>query len=207
MAILLTITVIALLLVASEYVWRRRQLHDEFSRKFVHITVGSFVAFWPFFLSWQEIYLLSVAFLAVIAVSKYLNIFRIIHSVQRPTLGEVFFAVAVGAIALVTQDKYIYAVALLHMSVADGMAAIIGTRFGKGQRYYVLGQAKSIIGTATFFVVSLALLVGYSALVAPLALPLIIGVAVTATLIENLGVQGLDNILVPLLVAGLLSLS
>jgi len=148
MRIVATILIVFLLLVIGELWWRKQKLHTEFARKFVHITVGSFVAFWPFFLSWQEIRLLSVAFLVVVGISKYLNVFRAIHTVQRPTWGELFFAMAVGTITFITHDKWIYTTALLQMSLADGFAAVIGTRWGQRFRYIVFGHAKSILGTA-----------------------------------------------------------
>jgi dolichol kinase len=130
MSLILSVCAVFCILVLSELWHRRHAGSNELSRKFVHVTVGSFVAFWPFFLSWNQIVFLSGAFLVGIAASKYLNIFQAIHSVQRPTWGEIFFAMAVGIIALVTQSKGIYAAALLQMSLADGLAAVIGGRFG-----------------------------------------------------------------------------
>ena len=180
-------------------------MHGEFSRKFVHITVGSFVAFWPFFLSWRQIQLLSVAFLAGVVISKYLNLFQAIHSVQRPTWGELFFAVSVGIITLMTQDKWVYTAALLQMALADGLAAIIGVRFGNRRRYKVTGQPKTVVGTLTFFVVSFCILLAYVHF-SGVALPLgyVLFTAALASLLENLAVRGFDNLLVPLLVALLL---
>lgn len=207
MPLVLTVLAVLGILLVSEF-WHRLGRHsNEFSRKFVHITVGSFVAFWPFFLSWNQIIFLSAAFLAGVAVSRYLNIFQAIHSVQRPTWGEVFFAAAVGIVALVAQSKGIYAAAVLQMSLADGLAAVIGTRFGKGNSYKVFGATKSVVGTLTFFVTSSALLIGYSVVTeAYLPLAFLIALAIGTSFIENLGVGGLDNLLVPLLIAYMLSL-
>ncbi|MEO8104824.1 MAG: hypothetical protein ABI602_00610 [Candidatus Saccharibacteria bacterium] len=200
-----TVVGILLLLLINELYWRQHNVHDEFSRKFIHITVGSFVAFWPFFLSWREIELLSVAFFLVVAVSRYLNLFQAIHSVQRPTWGELFFALAVGVIALVTHDQWLYTAALLQMSLADGLAAVIGVRFGKASRYRVFGQVKSVVGTFTFLIVSLAILVGYSIQAPGVSFSgALVGIALIATIGENIGVMGSDNLLVPLLVAELL---
>jgi phytol kinase len=202
MTILLTVLAVFILLLIGEFWWRKQRLHTEFTRKFVHITVGSFVAFWPFFLSWNEIRLLSVAFLVVVAVSKYFRLFRAIHSVQRPTWGELCFALAVGSITFITQDKWIYAAALLQMSLADGFAAVIGTRYGQRFRYIVFGHAKSLLGTATFLIVSALILLGYShASGQYLTAVFIFDLSVAASAIENLGVAGLDNLLVPVLVA------
>ncbi|HET7060214.1 MAG TPA: hypothetical protein VFH99_02780 [Candidatus Saccharimonadales bacterium] len=205
MRILATCLVVFLLLVIGELWWRKQRLHTEFTRKFVHISVGTFVAFWPFFLSWNEIRLLSVAFLLVVGVSKYLRVFRAIHTVQRPTWGELFFALAVGAVTFITHDKWIYAAALLQMSLADGFAAVIGTRYGQRFRYIVFGHAKSILGTLTFLVVSAAILAGFSYKSSQhLTAIFIFDLSVVTSAVENVGVAGLDNLLVPVLVAGAL---
>jgi len=202
----LTVSTVFILLLGNELWWRKKRVHGELSRKFIHITVGSFVAFWPFFLDWDQIKLLSIAFVLVVLVSKQLKVFRSIHSVGRPTWGEIFFAVAVGAIALLTEDKWIYMAAILQMSLADGLAAIIGTHYGKSNSYKVFGHVKSLYGTAIFFVTSLLILLGYIYFSgAELELLALIGLAAAASVIENVGVEGTDNLLVPVLVAYVLT--
>lgn len=200
--IAVTLAVFALLCL-SEFGWRKNFMNNETGRKFVHITVGSFVAFWPYLLRWNQIRFLSLAFLLVVVASKYFKVFKAIHSVQRPTYGEVFFAVVVGLMTFITTSKGIYAAALLEMSLADGLAAIIGVEFGvKRKRFYhVLGNTKSVPGTLAFFIASLAILTGYSLLVASLPWTLVIGLAVLASFIENVASLGLDNLLVPIIVA------
>ena len=209
LALALTAVVVFVILLLSEYGWRRGYMTSEVGRKFVHITVGSFVAFWPFFLSWNQIRLLSLGFLIVVIISKYLHVFSAIHSVQRPTYGEVFFAIVVGALTFMTQSKGIYAAALLQMSLADGMAAIVGVEYGlkrqRGGRYHVFKHRKTVIGTLTFFVISAALLFAYSADTTRLDLGWALGLAAGATVLENLAVAGLDNLVVPLLIALVLS--
>lgn len=204
---LATVALVFILLVLSELWWRKRQPDSELSRKFIHLTVGSFVAFWPFFLSWNEIRLLSAAFIIVVLVSKRLNIFQAIHSVQRPTWGELYFALVVGLLTFVTHSKGIYAAALLQMSLADGMAAIVGVEYGvkRGKAYLVFGHPKTVIGTLTFLLISLAILFGYSADTARLSLLYVAVIGVGATIIENLAVAGLDNLLVPLATAAILA--
>jgi len=202
MALLLSVLVVFVLLFANEVWVRMRPVPVERSRKFVHITVGSFVAFWPFFLSRDQILVLSLAFLVGVIVSKYMDVFNAIHSVQRPTWGELCFALAVGAVALLTADKWIYMAALLQMSLADGLAAIVGTAYGRRTRYKVLGHTKSVVGTLTFFVVSLIILVAFSAYGSKtLSVGFMLLLSLAASLIENLGVKGLDNLLVPMVVA------
>lgn len=203
--LLLTVLTVFAILLISEWGWRKGWLANELGRKFVHITVGSFVAFWPFFLSWGQIRFLSAAFLLVVVVTTYFNLFHAISSVQRPTYGEFFFAATVGLLACLTVDKGIYTVAILHMSLADGLAALVGVRFGRDNKYHVLGHTKSVIGTGTFFLTSLVILMAYSLLSgAMLPVALILFTATVASMLENIAVLGLDNLAVPLFVCLLL---
>jgi len=206
MLVLLACAVTFAVLCMGEYGWRKGWLKNEIGRKFTHIMVGSFVAFWPLFLSWYQIFFLSATFVVVVGVSKYFGIFRAIHSVQRPTWGEVFFAVSVGLLALLTRDGWMYMAALLHMSLADGLAAIIGTQFGKKNRYSVLGHTKSIVGSAAFFVISIAILVGYSiGTDTHISIGLLLWTSFVATVLENASPRGFDNITVPVWIAVVLS--
>jgi len=45
MYLLLSVLIIFCILLMSEFGWRKRRFNNEFGRKFVHIAVGSFVAF------------------------------------------------------------------------------------------------------------------------------------------------------------------
>lgn len=205
MSVIIAIFVVFIILCVSELGWRKHWLSGEFGRKFVHISVGSFVAFWPFFLSWTEIRWLSLAFLVVVSLSHYFKVFHAINSVQRPTYGEVFFALTVGLLTLVTHNKAIYATAILQMSLADGLAAVIGTHYGRENKYHLLGHTKSVAGTAAFFVVSLAILIGYAMWSASgLSVTIVVFGALMAAALENIASFGLDNILVPLFIAFLL---
>lgn len=205
MTLILTVIFVFLILLGSELYWRKREAHNEFSRKFVHITVGSFVASWPWFLSWQQIQWLSIAFILVVSISKYLHVFKSIHSVQRPTYGELCFALAVGTVPFITHDKWIFMTALLVMSLADGFAAVVGERFGK-QSYLVFGHKKSLIGSMTFFLVAIGLLIAYTKLAdVAIAAPILLVMAAGATFIENFAVKGLDNLVIPVFIALLLT--
>lgn len=199
--IIVAVTVFWLILI-GEYLARLFPKYPEFTRKFVHISVGSFVAFWPLILSWNQIVLMSLGFVVVVSISKYFHIFTSIHGIKRATWGEVYFGAVVGIIALVTQDGWIYMAALLHMSLADGFAAVIGMRYGKKYHYTVLGSLKSVVGTLTFLAISVGILVFYAQNDAYVAgyLPLL-GLAMGATILENAGMRGLDNITVPLFIA------
>lgn len=202
MYIFLSLAAIAGLLIANELWWRYRDTHKEHPRKVVHIFVGSFVAFWPLFMSWDAIRLISLAFLGGVVLSKALNIFASIHEVERFSLGEISFALAVGLLTFVTKSDFIYIVSILQMSLADGLAAIIGVHYGKKNSYKVFGHTKSVAGTLTFFICSLAIIIiGRSIVHAQLSWYLVLVTSILATITENIAVWGLDNLLLPVLVA------
>ncbi len=197
-----------LILVLAERLWRQKKLVGEFGRKFIHITVGTYVAFWPFFMSFRLIQIISLAFLLVVMMSRKLGVFRSVSTIDRRTWGDVMFAVGIGVTAVLTTNKWIFMAAILHLSLADGLAGVLGKRYGKTNEYKVLGYSKSIVGTATFLVLSAAILT--FALLAGQAqsyvvLPIVIFLPMLASAVENFGIFGLDNILVPLLVVAVLA--
>ncbi|HUC89234.1 MAG TPA: hypothetical protein VMR45_00355 [Patescibacteria group bacterium] len=202
MLALLAVIAVFLTLVFSEYLSRYRGVHSELTRKFVHILVGVFVAFWPFFLSWHQIQLLSLAFLIVIGISLKLNIFKSIHAVKRNAVGEVLFALVIGILAFIVTDKWIFAAAMLHLSVADGMAAVVGLGWGEHNTYKVFGHVKSISGSMAFFFSSIAIMLLYVACSDASASAVnLVWLPIMATAAENLAVEGTDNMVIPLLVA------
>ncbi len=202
MGALLAVFIVFVILLFAEYLARRTTLHAELTRKFVHMMVGTFVAFWPFFISWRQIEMLSVAFLVVILISVRLTIFRAIHTVPRKAVGEILFAMVIGFLALLSSTKWIFGAAMLHLSLGDGIAAVVGLSLGDGNQYKVFRHVKSIAGTSAFLVTSLIIMIGYVMLSgAPASLTALLVVPVAATLTENMAVNGTDNLLMPLVVA------
>jgi len=199
---LAAVFVVFLILVFAEYLSRYKGVHSELTRKLVHIMVGIFVAFWPFFLSWRQIQLLSVMFVIVVAISIRLNIFRSIHAVSRNALGELLFGLIVGILALIVDSEWIFAAAMLHLSLADGLAAIVGLLYGEGNTYKVLGHTKSMAGSIAFFFTSVMIMVAYAIFSdASYGAMTLIGLPIMATIAENFSIKGTDNLVIPMLVA------
>lgn len=208
MVALLAVGAVLIVLLFAEYLSRYKGVHSELTRKMVHILVGVFVAFWPFFLTWQQIQFLSLAFLVAVIISVKLNIFRSIHAVQRNAVGELLFALVIGTLAFIVTNKWVFAAAMLHLSVADGMAAVVGLGWGDRNKYKIFGHAKSIAGSLAFFFSSVVIMIGYvafsGAAVSPVA---VLWLPVAATVAENIAVQGTDNMVIPLLVGLVLTSS
>lgn len=209
-ALIISLIVTLVILLVSEYGWRHKLLLGERARKFVHILVGTFVAFWPWFLSWRQIQLVSLAFLISVVFNRRYKIFHALFSVSRRSYGEITFAVAVGASALVTTNKIYFMIGMLHLALADGVAALVGRNADKKWRYNVFGQSKTVIGSMSFWLVSVWILGLGLALSGSLAYSHITVVLLIippiATAIENLLPFGLDNLGLSLGVIGLLTL-
>jgi phytol kinase len=202
-AILLAVLPVFLLLVFTEYLWRHNKLRGESARKFVHILVGSYVAFWPFFISFEAIQLISAAFLLVVAVSLKFNVFKSIHGVARQTWGEVLFAVGIGLVAVLTNEPWVFAACILHLSVADGLAALTGLAWGKKTMYVIAGHKKSLVGTGVFWFSSLiitAIAIYHLPYLQLESRSLLLWLPLATSFTENLGLGGTDNVLVPLIV-------
>lgn len=200
---------VLMLLVLSEYLWRRERLRGERARKLIHVAAGVFIAFWPWFMPFRTIQLISLVMIVVILLSRKFNIFQGIHGVRRHTIGDVLFPVAVGLIASLAASKWVFAAALLHLGLADGMAAVVGDRLGKKNRYKLFGEFKSIAGSLTFLGFSVLIMIGLiifgPAQFRSFYLPLITLLPVMATCMENLSIRGTDNIFVPLLLTLMLN--
>jgi dolichol kinase len=206
--LVLVAVIVFILLLIAEYMWRIKHYYSEVTRKFVHITVGTFAAFWPWILTWDQIELLAGAFLIGVLLARtftiltrVFSIFGSVHIIGRKTLGELFFSLGIGTTALISHNRYVFMAAILQLSIADALAAIIGTRFGKRHRYHVFGQPKSVAGSLTFLVCSVVILGFYFAFSHHSALPTIIWLPLVVTALENVGIRGSDNLLVPVVVA------
>lgn len=207
LAAITSIGIIFVILMIGEILWQKGRLHGEISRKTIHITVGTFIATWAFYMSFETIRMLSLALLLVVGASKLLHIFQSVHSVTRKTLGELLFPIGIGLVASLTQSPWVFAAAVAHMSLADGFAAIVGTLYLQRHRrgaYRIFRQVKTLAGSAAFYVLSLTI-TGVTLYFSPgsifmAAIPVLIFLPVCATILENISVYGTDNLFVPLLV-------
>lgn len=202
---LFALLIVFLLVVITEYLWRKKDISTEISRKVVHIGVASFVAFWPLFMSWHYIEIIATAFLVVIILSRRLEVFKSIHSVERKTWGEALFAAAILIMSITVHTDWIFAAALLHLGVADGLAALVGTHYGKDTVYKIFGHKKTLAGTMAFYSTSLVILTVTMVSWGGLPWYNLLWIPPIITLIENFAIKGTDDLFVPLSLAVILS--
>lgn len=208
--VLLSIISIGIIVIISELLLYEKLLHGELARKFVHISTGLVIASWAFYLSIGQIQFISLVLLVGVILSKYFNIFKSVHGVKRKTWGEAFFAIGIGLVATLAPNEWVYAIAILHMSLADGVAAIIGSAHGRTTSYEVFGHKKSIIGSSAFYITSVIItltlvILSPSGTFENIGLILFL-VPLTTTITENIAYNGVDNVVVPMAVLGVLQM-
>jgi dolichol kinase len=149
-----------MLLVTGEYLHRTKILTGEISRKFVHIVFGLFVATWPYYLDKSYMIALAGMLLVGVVVSYYVNIFTAIHSTRNRFVGEMLYAMGILFAASFSSTSWVFTTGILCLALADGMAAVVGTRSGKkAKKIY---RRKTVVGTLTFiFFALLSIGIGY----------------------------------------------
>jgi dolichol kinase len=212
LAIILSLAAVLAVLLLDEFLWRRKIIHGELKRKLVHIAVALFVAFWPWIMSWKAIQLIGIAMVLVLLVNRQIKILHYLGGIRQQTYGDVFLALSITTTALLTNEKIFFAVAILHVALADGLAAIIGTKFGRKFRYKVFGQTKTVIGTMTFWLLSVAILAvgllpAYDLIPFNHYAALLILLPPILALTENAAVWGVDNLAIPIVVIAALHLA
>jgi phytol kinase len=174
----------------------------EITRKVVHIGSGNVIllAWWLDISTW--VIVVAAAIASVVALTSYfIPILPSINSVGRKSLGTLFYAISIGVLAAsFWQDFPQYtAIGILVMAWGDGMAAIIGQRFGK-HKYTIWGISKSWEGSLTMAIVTY--IVTFLVLVTVLGNSWAIWltsliVALVATSLEAFSRFGIDNLTVP----------
>jgi dolichol kinase len=202
--ILLSLMAIGLVLLADEYLWRHKVIRGEAARKFAHILIGSFIATWPIYMSWQEVRIaLAIGIVGALVVRQF-RFFPSIFDIKRSSLGDLAAPVFIIIAAFVEPTKTIFAVTVLHISFADGMAAMIGSQFGHKRAYNIRKQKKSLAGTAAFYASSMIIMTTaaiFRSSIDPFTIAVYIGfIPVVATFAENVSPNGSDNFFVPLAV-------
>ena len=176
----------------------------EFTRKIVHIGAGNVIllAWWLEVPAWIGIGAAAIAS-CIALISLVIPILPSVNSVGRKSLGTFFYAISIGVLIAwfwhLNKQEYA-AIGVLIMTWGDGMAAIIGQRFGK-HHYQVLGIKKSWEGSLAMaffsFLVTFFILLAVQGNMWETWLIAII-VSVMATSLEAFSVFGIDNLTVPI---------
>lgn len=202
--LLITIYIGSLLLIA-EILNRLHKTDTELTRKIVHIGTGNVILLAWWFNITADVILLAVVTASGVAIaSYYFPILPSVNSVGRHSLGTLFYALSIGILtALFWQEgeKQFTVIGILTMSYGDGMAALIGQRWGK-HKYQFWGNKKSWEGSLTMTLVSVLVVIFTLGIVTTIqAKSLIIAllIGIFATILETVSLIGIDNLTVPVI--------
>lgn len=193
--------VILLLAVVAK---RYTAANSEITRKIVHIGTGNIIllAWWLDIPASIGIGASIVASVVTLLSYKF-PILPGINSVGRQSLGTFFYAVSIGILVAVfwsIQQPQYAALGILVMTWGDGLAALVGQKFGK-HHYKVWGIQKSWEGSLTMavvsYVVSILILLSVQGNVWQIWL-ISLAIALVATSLEAFSKFGIDNLTVPL---------
>ncbi len=204
--VLLVYVYVAILLLITEKLLSK---HPTVSRKILHIMTGNIAFLLPIFQT-REV----MAFFAAgpfILFTFLMSPHSPINSIKGKTseaghgMGLVYYAIAWTVLAYVFFDHTeIIAVGILAMSYGDGLASLLGVKFGK-RKYRIWQNEKSYIGSASVFfftfITTIIALWFYEILITPYILLVLAFIALVVVIVEALTPKGLDNLSVPFIAA------
>lgn len=180
------------------------------SRKLLHILTGNIAFILPIFVTREAMAFLAagpfILFTYLMSPYSPLKKFRGKTSEAGHSFGLVYYAITWTILAYLFFDhKIIIAIGILAMSYGDGLASVIGIRYGK-KKYKLFEDTKSYIGSFAMFVFTLILLLiamGYYGTfeLSVEIIAILIGIAGVATVVEGGTPKGLDNLSVPFITA------
>ena len=178
----------------------------ERARKFVHIALGALTLPLPWlFDDPRPVFVLCGIWLVLLAGFRWLPPLRPVYQrllgVDRVSFGEFHYTIAVAVVFLLADGEWVvYCTSILVLAVADAIAALVGSRYGK-VRYLRLKETKTLEGSVSFFVatfltVHLPLLL-FTTTGEWQCVLIALTAAVVVTLLEAGAWRGLDNLLIP----------
>ena len=207
LGIVIVISALAAMMAWVRQMGARFNVHPELQRKSVHIGMGLITLWFPWIFNdpWPVV-LLAVLAVAGLLAMKWVRPLKAriggaLHGVERSSLGEIYFPLAVALLFVLAGDMpVLYMVPILVLTLADAVAAIIGVRYGN-HPYSTSEGHKSAEGSLAFF------LTAFGSTFLPVLLmtdvpagKVIVGallIGLLVMLFEAISVGGLDNLFIP----------
>jgi dolichol kinase len=206
--LLLFFLLFSAILFFGELIKRKTNLSGELTRKSAHFLSAIVASSFVFFLTINEVYLISIAFTILLTLSKQIRFLKSIHTVSRSTIGEIAFPLGILVVSIwfhpesvsaITLSKVPFIYGLLITGISDVAANYFGTKLTSISFPYSNG--KTVAGFLAFTVFSF--FIGL-ALGVPLTYA-IISASILA-IIEVFTPYGLDNLFLPISAALLISI-
>ncbi len=177
-------------------VWPNKQ----WSRKATHIGSAIISFYMPVYLTKSHVVGMGALFVVILGVSKWKKILAM-HQVQRLTLGEVLYPLAVALMPFIClpESPASFQLGILVLGFSDGLAGVIG-EWWNYKVFRLKNHRKSLGGAIVFFLVTFVILFFF---VGPGLMPMhwMVVFALALALVELGLVYGTDNLVLPVLVA------
>lgn len=179
----------------------------EWSRKVIHVTMGSVCAIFPWI--FQEpisVWITALGSVLMVFAVRVVPVLRRgmgdgLLSISRVSFGDLLFAPAVAAVFYWSDDRWAhYLIPVLLLTLADAAGALVGVRYGIHQ-YQARTGKKTIEGSSAFFVAAFAVVAsvdfffGGQTLVSSLLVAFIL--ACLTMMVEAVADRGFDNLTIP----------
>ncbi len=198
----------------AEALRRWRGWGAEFTRKVVHIGVGMLIWAVPWlFTTWTPFVVTSGCFAVLTFLDNRYHFFQSMASKDdQSNWGTFYFPLAAGAVVFwLWHWPPLMVAALMPLVWGDGMAEVVGRRFGRN-KYTVFGHTRSLQGSLAFFAfgflftwLALVVIPGQPDLAWGAALLPAAATVALATAVEAVAIGGIDNLLVTAVAALILS--
>jgi phytol kinase len=179
----------------------------EWSRKVIHVTMGSVCAIFPWI--FQEpisVWITALGSVLMVFAVRVVPVLRRgmgdgLLSISRVSFGDLLFAPAVAAVFYWSDDRWAhYLIPVLLLTLADAAGALVGVRYGIHQ-YQARTGKKTIEGSSAFFVAAFAVVASVDfffngqTLVSSLLVAFIL--ACLTMMVEAVADRGFDNLTIP----------
>lgn len=198
---------LSLLALLASLVKRRWPNQQEWSRKLVHIGTGPVVVMaWACGIDRAIAVPVAGGITLLAALNHRLRILPGIEDIDRHSYGTIAYGASITLLFWLfwpTRPEPVVA-GVLTMALGDGLAGLVGPLV-ESPRWQVLGQTRSLVGTAVMGITTAVVLLGL-ALLQPASAPpawALLAMAAVATGVEQWASAGIDNLTVPLAVAGM----
>ena len=175
--------------------------NQELLRKIIHIGMGPLIPLAKFLEIEQSAAQYFAGGMSILIVINYIyKLFPIIEDIDRKSFGTFFYCFSLLILISLfwEQDPLSLTAGFFIMTFGDGLAGLIGKNF-KSKSWTIFNQKKSIIGTTTMFLISLLVVsvLGYQNNID--FNYYYFGIALLATLLEQISIIGIDNFSVPII--------
>jgi dolichol kinase len=197
----------------AELLYHYAKVYVEITRKVVHIGTGLITLSFPLFLTTHwSVLILTVSFVAILAISKKFNLLKSINGISRSSRGSILYPIIIYVtywIFTIFDDVLFFYLPILILAICDPIAALTGKKWPRG-KYKIFQETKTLMGSTCFFISCLILTMSF---VIPLRdnwleiICVTLFISFITTLVEAASQKGWDNLFIPLTVTASLLLS